>query len=112
MPPGCPWEKTKNTSGLQHQQGSEVLLHHSDVLAEGVGSPKRQLGPKDLELDLNLTIAFDSTCMNWQRADAEDAKESESEERSEWEDLNDGELGKRLEMMVQNDRQDKDWIPS
>jgi len=112
MPPGCPWEKTKNTSGLRHQQGSEVLIHHSDVLAEGVGSPKRQLGPKDLELDLNLTIAFDSTCMNWQRADAEDAKESESEERSEWEDLNDEELGKRLAMMVQDDGQDKDWIPS
>jgi len=114
MPPGCPQKKAKNTSGLRHQQGSEVLLHHSDALAEGVGSPdlERQLGPKDLELGLNLAVAFDSTHTDWQRADAESAEETESEERSEWEDWNDEKLGKRLAMIVQDNDQDKDWIPS
>jgi len=55
------------------------------MLTEGVGSPERQLGPEDLELDLNLTIAFDGTHTDWQHADAEGAEESEPEEKSEWE---------------------------
>ena len=100
MPPGCPQKKARN----QKKDNVNALTKST-----GARSPER----KSVSEQLDLTIVFDGTCINWEHADAGDVEELESEEQLDWEDINDEEFGERLaKMVLKQEIQDGDWIPS
>jgi len=100
MPPGRPWKKVRN----RNKDDVNTLAESTHAR-----SPKRQCVSEQLD----LTIAFDSTRIDWQHADAGDIEESESEEQLDWEDINNEEFGERLaKMVLKEEIQDGDWIPS
>ena len=112
MPPGHPRKKARNLNGLQNQANSAPCEASADSVDSDSSCDVDHKG-KYLsgELDIDLTVAFDSACLDWCKEDAA-GSDSEIEEMSEWEELDDENFGKALvDMALKNDAKDYDWIP-
>ena len=110
--PGHPRKKVRNVYGLRNQANPAPRKSSADSVdsdsSRDVDHKKKHLSRG---LDIELTVAFDSARLDWCKEDAA-GSDSEIEEMSEWEELDDEAFGKALaDMALKNDAKDCDWIP-
>jgi hypothetical protein len=98
MVQGYPCKCQRNISGLQNQAVS--IQSEPDT---------------DLDKDSNLAVTFDSLKPDLEKEDMiweSDSEDSDIEEQSEWEELDNEDLYKTMvKMAMKEEQMDGDWIP-